>query len=308
MADDNHFDDTEFDEADFDDGAELAADVDEDVESDSLHPRFRARRAEVEDQTNRSRKRKLIAFAIVLVVALLAAASTQSALFDVDEVRIVGATRSSPDALREVAGIELGTPVLGLDTSAAVERLLELPEVQTATASSTWSGIVTVEINERIPVARIESDGGSIIVAADGVVIEVVERAVVNRPELELDPTLKPELEALPDDLAQLTEIAGAIFVTERGNQIPDVLTDALAVANALPTDIAVITERVEITVDSLVLKAVGGGLISLGDARDLDQKFDAVRAFLAQVDLSCLETLNVRAPSVPVIRRTPNC
>ncbi len=115
-------------------------------------------------------------------------------------------------------------------------------------------------------------------------------------------------LEPLPPEIDVLPEIAGAMFSTDRGRQIPDVLDDALRVAAVLPADISSVTDRIEITVDSLVLKVVGGGDIALGDARDLDAKFDAVRAFLAQVDLSCLDTLNVRAPSVPVIRRTPNC
>ena len=115
-------------------------------------------------------------------------------------------------------------------------------------------------------------------------------------------------LEPLPPEIDVLPEIAGAMFSTDRGRQIPDVLDDALRVAAVLPADISSVTDRIEITVDSLVLRVVGGGDIALGDARDLDAKFDAVRAFLAQVDLSCLDTLNVRAPSVPVIRRTPNC
>jgi hypothetical protein len=286
----------------------------EELDATPAHPRIRARRAEVEDQSQRSRQRKLIAFAIILVVLLLAAASTQSALFDVDEVRVVGTARTSPEYLREVAGVDLGTALLGLDTAAIEERLLELPEVDTVSASASWRGVVTVEINERVPVARIESSAGTVVVADDGIVLEIIERTVVDSSVVEaatspgVDPDTPIEFVPLPPEVEALPEIAGAIFVTERGKQIPTVLEDALIVATILPDDIAVITERVEITVDSLVLKVVGGGLISLGDSRDLAEKFDAVRAFLAQVDLSCLDTLNVRAPSVPVIRRNSNC
>ncbi len=292
-----------------------------DVEDDAdgldetpAHPRIRARRAEVEGQSVRSRQRKLVAAAIGVAVLLLAAASTQSALFDVDEVRIVGTARTSPDYLRQVAGVELGTALLGLDTTAIEERLLELPEVDTVSASASWRGVVTVEINERVPVARIESAAGTVVVASDGIVVEIIERTVADSSVVETvapaggDTDTPPEFAPLAPEVEALPEIAGAIFVTERGKQIPAVLDEALIVATLLPDDIAVITERVEITVDSLVLKAVGGGLISLGDSRDLADKFDAVRAFLSQVDLSCLDTLNVSAPSVPVIRRNSNC
>ena len=290
------------------------------------HPKFRERRAEVEDQTQRSRHRKLIVLAGLIALGLLGWAATQSALLDVDEVRIVGAERTSAVYLRNVAGVELGTPVLGLDTNTIEERLALLPEVAAVTVASNWGGLVTVEITERLPVARIESADGTAVIAGDGLVLEIIERIPLGggtglsdaglsdaglsntgltNPDEVGDPV---PLEPLPPEIDVLPEIAGAMFSTDRGRQIPDVLDDALRVAAVIPADISSVTDRIEITVDSLVLRVVGGGDIALGDARDLDAKFDAVRAFLAQVDLSCLDTLNVRAPSVPVIRRTPNC
>ena len=285
------------------------------------HPKFRERRAEVEDQTQRSRHRKLIVLAGLIALGLLGWAATQSALLDVDEVRIVGAERTSAEYLRDVAGVELGTPVLGLDANTIEERLALLPEVAAVTVASNWGGLVTVEITERLPVARIESADGTAVIAGDGLVLEIIERIPLGGGTGLSDTGLSDTglsntdevgdpapLEPLPPEIDVLPEIAGAMFSTDRGRQIPDVLDDALRVAAVLPADISSVTDRIEITVDSLVLKVVGGGDIALGDARDLDAKFDAVRAFLAQVDLSCLDTLNVRAPSVPVIRRTPNC
>ncbi len=295
------------------------------------HPKIIERRASVEEQSQRSRQRRLIALAVVVVAILLAGASTQSALLDVDEIRIVGAERTPSDELRDATGVELGMPLLGLDTGEIEERLMGLPEVASVTASSSWGGVVTVEVNERLAVARIESPDGTVVVAADGLVLDVIDRrvetSVIEAATGEIGETAEPaettntagpdsddldeaamELAPLAPEIAALPEIAGAIFRTERGKSIPDVLDDALTVANELPPDIASITERVEITVNSLVLRTVGGSDISLGDARDLDEKFDAIRAFLAQVDLSCLETLSVRAPSVPVIRRDSTC
>lgn len=252
------------------------------------HPRFRERRAEVADQSLRSRNRKLFAAGAVVLALVLAAASTQSPLFDVDDVRIIGAQRAAPDDLRVIAGIELGEPILGLDTQAAVDRLEALPGVASARATKSWRGVVTIEVNERLPVAWIDSPEGIIVVAGDGTVLQVEETATA--------------------ETAALSEIQGAMFSTTAGRQVPDVLQDALAVAAALPADVAAVTDRIEITVDTLVLRVIGGGSIALGDARDLDPKFDAVRAFLAEVDLSCLKMLNVQAPSVPVIVRSPNC
>ena len=140
------------------------------------HPKFRERRAEVEDQTQRSRQRRLIVLAGLIALGLLGWAATQSALLDVDEVRIVGAERTSAEYLRNVAGVELGTPVLGLDTNTIEERLALLPEVAAVTVASNWGGLVTVEITERLPVARIESADGTAVIAGDGLVLEIIER------------------------------------------------------------------------------------------------------------------------------------
>ena len=193
-----------------DDRDDDMADGADEVAEDATHPRFRERLAEVEDQTIRSRNRKLLGIGAVVALLLLAAASTQSPLFDVDEVRIVGATRTTPDTLRDVAAIDLGTPILGLDTDAAEQRLLALPEVQTASASATWGGVVTIEVNERLPVARIDSDNGVIIVAGDGVVIDVVTTGFLDEAETQREP--------LPPDLERLPEIAGC-DLCERARQ-----------------------------------------------------------------------------------------
>jgi len=309
----------------------------------STHPRIRERRAEVQDQSIRSRRRKVIAVGVAVLLVFLAIAATQSPLLDVDEVRIVGAERISPDELRRVAEVELGRPVLGLDTGAIEDRLGALPSIESVQASAGWGGVVTIEIAERLAVARIETANGTVVVASDGIALEVLDRTVPGEggptedglleqngePTTEVlgtgddlaesgdDPAASSDLDdsgvdptairaPLPPEIESLPEIAGAIFTIAAGERIPTVLDDAVAVAEDLPDDIASVTERIEITVDSLVLRAVGSGTFALGDARDLDLKFAAIRAFLAQADLSCLETLDVRAPSVPVIRR--NC
>jgi len=253
------------------------------------HPRFAERRLAVEDQSQRRRMRRLKVLAGLILAVLAIGGSTQTALFDIDEVRVIGARLQTPDGIRETAAVELGRPVLGFDEEEVNERVLALPEIKDAKTTSRWSGVVPIEVSERRPIARVESPDGMIVVAEDGVVLDIVA-----------DP--------VPDDVTALTEIAGAMFVTEIGNEVPEVLKDSLAVANELPEDLAQVTERVELSVDSLVLRVIGGGQISLGDSRNLDDKFAAVRAFLTQVDLRCLNTLNVAAPTVPVIERNENC
>ena len=116
-----------------------------------------------------------------------------------------------------------------------------------------------------------------------------------------------PAPELGPPDPA-LVEVGGAMFTSPVGTIVPIEVAGAVAVAANVPEDIASIVERVELRVDSLRLRLVGGGLVELGDDRSLDEKFNAVRAFVAQVDLRCLEQIDVRAPTVPTLERAEAC
>lgn len=249
------------------------------------HPKIRERRAAVEDQKLRSRNRKLLAGVVVVLIALLAAAATQSPLLDVDEVRVIGAVRVTSDSVREIAAIETGEPLLGLDLRAAQERLEGEPAIASATATKEWDGTVTIEILERRPVAVFNVEDGVVGAAADGIIVEVTDAAA-----------------------GELPLISGAMFLADPGVRVPKAVDDALIVAAELPPDIARLTERIEVSVDMLSLRLRGGAQVELGDARNLDLKIDAIRAFFAQVELDCLERLNVQAPTVPVLVRLASC
>ena len=285
------------------------------ADEEPTHPRFRERLAEVADQSVRSRRRKMWAIAILVGTIVLAAAATQSPLFDIDEVRVVGAQDLPLDEIRQVAAVEMGRPVLGFDTAEIERRLRSIPAVADAAVSAGWDGVATIEVRERMAAARVATPEGVIVIADDRIVIDLIrpEPTIALGTPGQGEPVVTPPVQAVPEvelspRLEALIAIEGAMFSIDPGQQVPDVLTDAVALASELPADIEVVTEQIEITVDSLELRTIGGATISIGDARDLDAKFAAVRAFLAQVDLSCLNNLNVRAPTVPVLERIEGC
>jgi cell division protein FtsQ len=249
------------------------------------HPRIRERLEAVEDEQIRRRVRKYIALGVLAFLVFLAFGITRSPLLDVDEVRVIGATTTGPNALRAVAGIEPGAPLVGLDLELAERRLLALPEVASVTSARTWDGLVTLEVLERRRVANITTTDGTLIVADDGMVVALTEV---------VDP--------------MLPSIAGAMFTTPVGTMVPVELNDGLATAAALPSDIARVTDHIRVRSDNVSLVFVGGGIAEMGDARELEAKFDALRAFIAQVNLGCLESLDVRAPGVPVLARSAGC
>lgn len=249
------------------------------------HPRIQERREAVEDELTRRRQRRLRVLGAAVLIVLLALGATQTPLLDVDEVRIIGATTTGPNALRAVADIEQGTPLVGLDLSEAESRLLAMPEIAAVTSTRQWNGVITIEVQERRAVARITTLDGEIMVASDGMV-------------LALDQGVN----------SSLPVVAGAMFSAPIGGRVPEEVADAVAAAEALPSDIARLSERIVIGADRLSIDLVGGGVVELGDARDLDAKYDALRAFLGQVDLRCLDVIDVQAPTVPILARDVTC
>jgi hypothetical protein len=57
-----------------------------------------------------------------------------------------------------------------------------------------------------------------------------------------------------------------------------------------------------------LELVLFGGGRVQLGAPTDLADKYMAAMSVLAQVSTRCLDRLDVRAPTVPVLTRVPDC
>jgi hypothetical protein len=104
-----------------------------------------------------------------------------------------------------------------------------------------------------------------------------------------------------------LAVLAGLPPAGPAGSILPPEGVAALTVAVALPAELRARTAG--------VAPAAGGGgevdirlnpegMVRLGPPEDLDQKFEAIRAVFAQVDLRNLAVLDVRRPDSPVLTR----
>lgn len=257
----------------------------ESIVTDMTHPRIARRVRAVEASKNRRRHIRLYTLAAVIVVLVLSFASLYSPLFDVDEIQVTGATLRTKEEYIAATGLELSTPLIKLDHEQVVEKLEALPEVQAATSSSKWDGSVSLNIYERVAVARFVSHGISIVTASDGTVLAVGE---------EINTTLPV--------------IKGVMLEREVGELVPERSREGLALAAALPSDLAKLVDQVSLTVDTLELDLLGGASVSFGDTRDLSDKFDALRAVVNQVEMRCVRNINITAPAAPVITERPGC
>lgn len=109
----------------------------------------------------------------------LVAWSAQAGL-TVRDVLVEGRRRTPPEALREQLEIEVGMPLLALDTAAIKERLEELPWVDEASVARMLPDGVHIRLLERQPLALWQHDGRFDVIDRAGAVIE---SALNVRPE-----------------------------------------------------------------------------------------------------------------------------
>jgi cell division protein FtsQ len=248
-----------------------------------VDPRMRSRRIEVLRESGRRRLRRVGILAGVLAVAGVGWAIVRSPLLDVDTVRVAGGEHTTGDAVRYAAGIPQGEPLLSLDTGAVAERVEALPWVAEAQVSREWPGAVRIELTERTPLAAAPFGGDRwAVLDGDGRVLSVNAAA--------------------PVDLAAVVGLEAPV---EAGDTVP-------AEARRAVQLLALLTERMPGTVTGvgtdLSATLALGGTVRFGSLDDIDAKVVALQAVLADVDTSCLATLDVRVPSSPALTRNEGC
>jgi len=109
----------------------------------------------------------------VLTIAL-AGGATYAALrlpwIEVQHVRVEGAQTLDGASIAEITGIQ-GHSMLRLDFDSARARLLEVPQVKSASFSRGWPQTVTVHIEERLPWGFWSVGGRDYAVDREGVVL-----------------------------------------------------------------------------------------------------------------------------------------
>lgn len=240
-------------------------------------PRLEARRqAERAERRRRRLRRAGLAVLALVPLGVLAWLLLSSPLLQVRAVEVEGNRRLSTAAVVTTAGVELGTALARVDTSAVRERVAALAPVADVEVHRTWPGTLSVRVQERVGVAVVDAGvpGRWRLVDSTGTAFATVAERPPGLPRLSVGPT-----GPAPDDRA-----------TSAG----------LAVLGDLP---AVLHERVETvtatspTTVTLILDE--GRTVVWGEAQDGARKAAVVQALLARRG----RTLDVSSPDVAVVR-----
>ncbi|GAA3354067.1 cell division protein FtsQ/DivIB [Saccharopolyspora gregorii] len=166
----------------------------------------------------RSPRRWLLPVAMS-VVTVLVLALYYSPILGVRSVQVDGLAAVPERTVLDTAGIELGNPMLQVDSEAIRSRLGAVPEIADSEVHLQWPSTVRLEITERVAVAYVPADGpgesGVRLIDAAGVPFRTVPRPPAGLAQLRLGDdradgvrTAMIALTALPADLrAQVTEV-----------------------------------------------------------------------------------------------------
>ena len=240
-----------------------------------VDPRLAQRRRTVAEGHARKRLRRI--FRALLVVTLVAAVGwvAQSPWFSIAHIAVSGVSGSDTHRILQKAGVVEGTPLIAVAPGRVEALLEEDPWVVQATVRRAVPDAVEVAVNERIPLAWVQTGRGWAVIAEDATVLRYDPEAA--------GPTLVLEAAAL-----------------DRGDRFEDPqVTGGVAFLVALPPDTR---NRVSLTEQGGELWAdVAGLLVRLGLPTEMTEKASALLAILDE-GIPLGSVVNLVAPTRPAV------
>jgi cell division protein FtsQ len=202
----------------------------------SIDPRLMERRKTVAEDNAKKSISRLLKFLVVVVLAGAFAWLLFSPWMSVDHVDTTGIRSSSANSILAESGVRAGAAMILIDPAKVESRLLDDPWIAQATVSRDWPDLVTVDVEERTPVAWVRAGEGWARRAVDGVAVPSAAEpddslGRVDMPDLrEAETTTSPELlgalefmAALDHDLhddAVVTVQEGELWATVSGFEV----------------------------------------------------------------------------------------
>ena len=247
-----------------------------------MDPRIRERRVAVLRDAGRRRLRMVLAALGVVGAVAFAFGLTRSPVFDVDEVRVLGAARTTPAEIEQAGGLAHGPQLADVKPAAVAARLARLPWVQEAKVVRHWPGTVEVTLLERTPLATVPAAAGGWAVVDDTGRV----------------------LETTPEPQPGMVQV-NAPVAPEPGEQVPPATLGALGVLDALPPSLIERVNGLTVAEDGVLdLHAQGLPVIHFGPPTSVRAKLVALTTLVARTNLRGVRAIDVRVPTAPVLTR----
>lgn len=251
-----------------------------------IDPRIRQRRIEVRRASGRKRLRRVLALAVVLAIGLAGVLASLSPLMDVDRIAVAGATATPQSEITAASGLSVGDPMVRIDVDAATAALEALPWVDSAVVRRDFPSAVKIEITERQPIGIVRSGETEALVDATGRVLGAVQFGFGDLPRMEISRALPAPGERLGDDSQTMLDLTAIVGSGIDGHTV-------------------VVVEgpdgEASLTVDETIS-------VRLGDGERMATKVRSTATLLDQVDLTCVDAIDVRIADLPVLTRDESC
>jgi cell division protein FtsQ len=194
----------------------------------------------------------------------------------IDQVRVTGLRSLSPRAVIEASGLEPGDRILWIRLSLAARKVEAIPSVADAVAERSLPQTVVINVRERVPLVRLDK-----------------------APELFVDVEGRVFSGTNTDTVPALAGWRGR---TRSGTSVDRVSRFVLEAFAKFPKSLRTKTRTIGVG-PPLALRLHDGTLIRFGRLEDLEQKAAAAEAVLAAEGGQKLEYVDVRSPTVPVVK-----
>lgn len=227
--------------------------------------------------------RKYVFISIIFVFLLGIYAATQSELLDVDEIEVVitGGNEISSDEVVTLSGISLSQSMISVDSREAESEILKNSWVDEVEVRKDWPDNVLIWVSLRAAFAHVVTiEGNFATVDINGIVLK------------------SSRMDSSSNLVTLLAEKLPAPGVKVEGVQM------LLEAAKSITPDLQKWVKIISPTANGVRVELDDSVFVELGTHQDFTNSISDLKAVLGQVELTCIQSIDVSIQDNPVVKR----
>lgn len=227
--------------------------------------------------------RKYVFISIIFVFLLGIYAATQSELLDVDEIEVVitGGNEISSDEVVTLSGISLSQSMISVDSREAESEILKNSWVDEVEVRKDWPDNVLIWVSLRAAFAHVVTiEGNFATVDINGIVLK------------------NSRMDSSTNLVTLLAEKLPAPGVKVEGVQM------LLEAAKSITPDLQKWVKIISPTANGVRVELDDSVFVELGAHQDFTNSISDLKAVLGQVELTCIQSIDVSIQDNPVVKR----
>ena len=227
--------------------------------------------------------RKYVFISIIFVFLLGIYAATQSELLDVDEIEVVitGGNEISSDEVVTLSGISLSQSMISVDSREAESEILKNSWVDEVEVRKDWPDSVLIWVSLRAAFAHVVTiEGNFATVDINGIVLK------------------NSRMDSSSNLVTLLAEKLPAPGAKVEGVQM------LLEAAKSITPDLQKWVKIISPTANGVRVELDDSVFVELGAHQDFTNSISDLKAVLGQVELTCIQSIDVSIQDNPVVKR----